>query len=325
MKSSFALDPALEPLVELLQEELHASGISPPPALEPGSVAAFSRWYLQVLLLLDKHAAGSEPMSRVEVEMMCRCTLSARNLGEAMTLVGQYSEMLHPRAGKQELSTDGDVARFTLDSLRVERSVASDLADIAGLFAFGQLFEWLVGGSLALRQVGIGPVSRDDLLPFLRLFNAPVLVGSDVYSLEYDLASLERPIVAASGEFEDFFEVFPCGFFQIRRALLNRQVAALLSAAIRQSLPLPSLRQVASTLALSPSTFRRRLLTEGTHYREIKEHCLREVAEDLLKETEISVGQLAVRLGFHDTDTFRNAFRRWAGESPSAWREKAAG
>ena len=105
---------------------------------------------------------------------MCRCTLSARTLREAIELCGRYCAMLHPRAGRLSLERDCSLASVQLDSLRPETTTASSLADITGLFAFRQLFQWLVGADLRLRQVRIGPIERDDVLPFLLLFGAPV-------------------------------------------------------------------------------------------------------------------------------------------------------
>ena len=73
---------ALRPLVDLLQQEL-AQVSTAVPGPVPTSITAFAHWYLEAIQLLELSAATADdhaPMSRSEVEMMCRCVLSAVDL-----------------------------------------------------------------------------------------------------------------------------------------------------------------------------------------------------------------------------------------------------
>jgi len=143
---------AIGPLVELLRRELELAGI-PSPGAEPTSIRTFTLWYLEVVQLLDAHCAEGDQhpaMARAEVELMCRCALSACSLEEAMQLCARYCETLYPRAGRIELRINRNMASFCLDSLRNNPTTASSLVDITGLFAFRQLFQWLVGVDLQL-------------------------------------------------------------------------------------------------------------------------------------------------------------------------------
>lgn len=324
-KAPFAAmaDTPFGAVLELLQDELEAVGDSYHLPTHPLSPHEFSQCYLEVVQRLELHLAGSDshvPISRKEVELMCRCALSAATLGEAMALVCDFAGMLYPRVGDPSVVEDNGTAKFILDSLRGERSIASNLSDITGLFAFKQLFQWLVGGVLQPLRVSIGPASREDVLPFLRLFNTSVLTGGDAYFLEYEQKDLERVVVVTPGEFQAFFEVFPCGIFEPTKADIVQQVAALIGAAVHQALPIPSLVQIATTVDLPTSTLRRQLAEQQTSFREIRDQCLMEAAFDYLAQTSLSVGQLAPRLGFQSTKTFRQAFVRWTGVSPSEWR-----
>jgi len=214
--------------------------------------------------------------------------------------------------------------RFINDSMRSERTMASNLVDIAGLFAFKQLFLWLTGGRGRPVVVGIGSMQRFDVLPFLRLFNAPVVAEGEHHYLEFDLASLDAPVVASSGEFDGFFQHFPCAIFELDTEL-GQQVAAMISAAVNQALPIPSQVQVAQTLDMPLSTFRRRLAGQNTSFRLVRDSCLLDSAQTLLQQGQLSIGQIAQRLGFQDANTFRKAFHRWTGCSPTQWRNNQAG
>ena len=196
----------------------------------------------------------------------------------------------------------------------------ANLVDISGLFAFKQLFQWLTGGRAHASRVCIGVISRDDLLPFIQLFNAPVLAEGSVTYLEYDQAQLELPVVARVSDFPAFFAYFPCAVFEDENTDPAGQTAALISAAVQQAQPVPSQPEIATSLGYPLSTFRRRLAQAGTSFREIRDNCLREAAQELLSH-QVSIAQTALQLGFQDSDTFRHAFRRWTGMTPSAWCE----
>ncbi len=320
--SETAAAAAIGPLVELLRRELELAGLST-SGVKPQSIRAFTLWYLEAVQLLDAHCAEGDhhpAMARGEVELMCRCALSARTLEEAMRLCARFSEMVSPRAGRIDLRVRRNVASFRLDSLRSNPTTASSLVDVTGLFAFRQLFQWLVGLDLQLLQVSIGPVEREDVLPFLRLFKAPVLAGGECYVLDFPADVLQLPVVRTSGEFESFFTMFPCAVFEDTRRTLPEQVVSLLSASLRQGAGIPTQVQLARGLGLSLSTFRRRLSQAGTSFRQLRESCLQDSAERWLAQPDMRINDISARLGFSDAGAFRRAFGQWTGMAPSEWR-----
>lgn len=314
---------AIEPLVGMLRRELRRARI-PLPGPEPASMAAFTLWYLETVQLLEAHcAAGTDHtgMARRDVELMCRAALSGRDLRQAVAICIAFTQMLAPRAGRLEVVAQRDLATLHLDSLRANPGPASSLVDITGLFAFHQLFQWLAGTRLQLLQVQIGPLEREDVLPFLKLFNAPVLAGGDHYTLAYNLEVLDLPVIRTAAEFNHFFRVFPCGIFQDTQQPLGDQVLSLMSASLRQGHGVPTQVQLASAMGLPLSTFRRRLSATGTSFRALRETSLDESARHALEQTEMPIAELASRLGYSDAATFRRAFRQWHGMAPGRWRE----
>lgn len=83
----------------------------------------------------------------------------------------------------------------------------------------------------------------------------------------------------------------------------------------------PTLREVASALAMSPRTLRRRLKAEGASYSGILRNERVHLAAGWLKETSLTVDIIAERLGYTEVTNFRRAFRRWVGCSPHAFRQ----
>ena len=80
---------------------------------------------------------------------------------------------------------------------------------------------------------------------------------------------------------------------------------------------------VAKSLSLSKRTFERRLLQEGTSYRQLLEQTRAEMALDYLTSTEYTVTEISYLLGFQEPNSFFRAFKRWYGQAPSAYRQSA--
>lgn len=111
------------------------------------------------------------------------------------------------------------------------------------------------------------------------------------------------------------------------REVLDRRVAATgLAGQVRDLLLAsiatpPSALEVAHRLHLSERTLRQRLADEGTTYREVLEQLRFRLAEELLRDGQLSVGQVARRLGYVEVSSFSRAVRRWSGNSPRTLRE----
>lgn len=76
----------------------------------------------------------------------------------------------------------------------------------------------------------------------------------------------------------------------------------------------------AALLRIPPRTLRRRLNEEGTSYSKIVSELKTAMAIKYLRDTDMTVEDIASALGFSDTSSFRQAFRRAAGTSPHEFR-----
>jgi AraC-like DNA-binding protein len=112
---------------------------------------------------------------------------------------------------------------------------------------------------------------------------------------------------------------------QCRQLLAKRRVRAGFAGQIRERLlrspgNFPSLDDVASELHTSTRSLRRRLAEEGTSFRALLDEVRHTLAEELLLSTHMKLSEIAARLGYTESAAFHMAFRRWHGESPSAFR-----
>lgn len=81
-------------------------------------------------------------------------------------------------------------------------------------------------------------------------------------------------------------------------------------------------KDVSDSLFVSRRTLGRRLESEGTSYREVRDSVLSELSIKCLGETAQSVESIATTLGYSDSAAFRKAFRRWTGQTPSDFRRR---
>lgn len=84
----------------------------------------------------------------------------------------------------------------------------------------------------------------------------------------------------------------------------------------------PSLQVISRMLHMTPRTLHRRLLEEGTSFREQLESVRHTLATEHLRSGRFSMEEIAYRLGYTDLANFRRAFKRWEGVAPSAYRAK---
>jgi AraC-like DNA-binding protein len=100
---------------------------------------------------------------------------------------------------------------------------------------------------------------------------------------------------------------------------IQQRVREVLSRSRNSSLGAPD---VARRLLLSERSLRRQLNAAGTSFSELTDEIRLKLARSYLLE--MPVRDVADLLGYHDPSTFRRAFRRWSGMTPSEFLQKAS-
>jgi AraC-like DNA-binding protein len=85
----------------------------------------------------------------------------------------------------------------------------------------------------------------------------------------------------------------------------------------------PSADIVARELGMSLSTLKRRLAERGQNFRSLRDDIVFKLAKRALSETDVSVSQLAMQLGFSEISAFSHAFSRLAGMSPGRYKRES--
>jgi AraC-like DNA-binding protein len=78
--------------------------------------------------------------------------------------------------------------------------------------------------------------------------------------------------------------------------------------------------RVATLLGVSQRSLQRRLQEAGRSFSEVLEDFRRDESAHLLCNPDLSLVEIAFRLGYTEQTSFTRAFRRWTGTTPGAWR-----
>ena len=81
-----------------------------------------------------------------------------------------------------------------------------------------------------------------------------------------------------------------------------------------------SLEAVGEAMAIAPQTLRRRLREEGHGFQALKDALRRDTAIACLARPELTLPEIAQRLGFSEASTFHRAFKKWTGVAPGEYR-----
>jgi AraC-like DNA-binding protein len=83
-----------------------------------------------------------------------------------------------------------------------------------------------------------------------------------------------------------------------------------------------SMTTAAAAMGMGLRTLRRRLEAEGLTFEAVRDDVRFTVAREFLDMTHLPVGEISAALAFASHSAFDQAFRRWSGTSPTAWRRR---
>ena len=303
---------------------LAAVGIDPACLADDGArvpLADYAALYTHLNAVLDDEAFAlfSSPMRSGCFEFLCRATITAPQLGEALARAIRFLRAVLPDM-RITLERDGAYAVLAIAEQRpllVDRVFAYEwlLRLLHGLAC------WLVGRGIALDAVDFPyprPAHADDYALIYTAhsrFDAPQLAARIAGNL------LELPVRRDEAALQRFLDGAPGKLTMLYRN--DRELVMRVRDHLRAALPeLPELEATAAALKLTPRTLNRRLEAEGSSFRAIKDALRRDIALSRIAKSTQPVATLAADLGYADPSAFYRAFVGWTGVSPSAYRRR---
>ncbi|MFB2764851.1 AraC family transcriptional regulator [Marinobacter shengliensis] len=82
---------------------------------------------------------------------------------------------------------------------------------------------------------------------------------------------------------------------------------------------------IAEDLGMTSRTLQRKLSQEGVSYQKLLDDVRQQMAEDYLRNTEMSIPDIALRLGYSETTSFHRKFKAATGKTPGDYRRGLTG
>lgn len=156
---------------------------------------------------------------------------------------------------------------------------------------------------------------------YLRVYGCPVELSADEGALYFDAALLKRSSLAAEPELLRIHETVAARKLEdLARQDFLHTVEQELGGLLEQGEA--SLDVLARRLERTPRALRSELSALGTSFKEVLAGYRERLARRLLARTSEPIDQIIYLTGFSEPAAFTRAFKRWTGETPSAFRKR---
>jgi len=243
----------------------------------------------------------------------------APDVGSALRTINRYLG-LNNSVGIATLTEHDNVAIWSYAIYEPGLPGADQVYQCALALACNVLRE-LSGRQWVPQEVMLACARPRDAQPFRSFFRAPVRFDADHASVVFARSWLAQPVRGAN----------PAR----HRTLLQHAVA--MEGRIAESMPdlvcrvlrrlmlsgSASMNEVAAAFSLHRRTLDRHLEAHGVTFRALTERVRFAVAQQLLRDTDMPIGEIASVLHYSNPGAFASAFRHWSGMTASEWRTRA--
>jgi len=243
--------------------------------------------------------------------------LASASLIDAFGRMERYSRLVN-----DAISTDLDRAGTNYQFI-IKVSESPELVHPAGIdaamAAIIQMCRMLIGDSFTPIEVHIKGARTVSAVCLETFIHAPVIYDKEDYMLLIDRHDMERALATANTELIRANEMVALQYLaKLDRSNVSMQVKTK----IIELLPSGQAREedVAAALNISLRTMQRKLREQGESFARLLSTMKKEMAENYIQDSQLSINEIAYLLGFSDQANFTRAFRRWNGSTPSEYR-----
>ncbi len=214
------------------------------------------------------------------------------------------------------LSTGPEGACFSITPYDLHRRGTQHLEDFS-LAALTNILRFLGGPKWMPLRVTFAHRAPADRRPYDEFFRAPLCFGASQSAVHFDPGWLpRRPAPTPKGLAAS--APGPAAGEELDVAVLARR------AVIRgMAQGIVGVEPVSEALGLGRRTLNRRLAERGTSIRDLVAEVRVQVAQQLMRDTDLTIADIAVTTCYSDVAAFSRAFRARMGLSPAAWRQQA--
>jgi AraC-like DNA-binding protein len=173
-------------------------------------------------------------------------------------------------------------------------------------------------GRVAPIEVHLAGDAPGDIAPYRQILQAPLRFGQLQSCLMLSGATIDSVRPSADAGVRAGLLAAAGARFGTGRDATSRRLRHLLRPQLLGEDA--SMATAAAAMGVRPRTLRRHLEAEGLSFEAVRDDVRFTVAREFLEMTRLPVGDISAALAFASHSAFDQAFRRWSGTSPTAWR-----
>jgi AraC-like DNA-binding protein len=247
--------------------------------------------------------------------------LASHTLKDALQRLVRYSRIVNNSLAAT-LEEHGMQLHLTLSSSEDTREihVAAQDASIAVLLVMCRFLCGPGFSPLEVHSARARPICAEKIDQFV---GVPVVYSSDANLMVFDRIQAGQRLATGNSELSKVNEEVAMKYLI---SIDRTSIVMLVKSTLVELLPSGQVTEemVANTLNMSLRTLQRKLSEEGTSFASVYQALRQEMAQEYIRDSHISLTEIAYLLGFSEQSNFTRAFRRWYGISPSTARQSLA-
>jgi AraC-like DNA-binding protein len=255
--------------------------------------------------------------------LLAYTALSSKTFGEALKVLERYFHVFNEAI---DVSVEFLPREVTIDyHVSDARSATSRQALEFGAANFVRTLRFLTNARLRPVEVKFRHSRNHEIAKFEKFFGCPVQFATKHNSVTFSRSQMTLPIATADERLHGLLTRYCEQILTSRsdgspdlRQRVERIIAKLLCRGEAET------EMVAHEVGMSVRTLARRLGELGVSFAQILDEFRHDLALKYLKDSNLSLAQIAFLLGYSELSAFSHAFRRWTRTTPGEWRTKHA-
>lgn len=250
-------------------------------------------------------------------------TMSCATLGEAVTRIAPYEKLVGDM-GTTRLKMKGDCATLIWTCNFTDPVVWPQVVD--NVFAsWINYARWLADSTdatpLEVRLMRPSPGPEHEKAYALR-WQCPVQFNAEEDSVTFAQTLLATRLRQPDPLLRKTLEAHALS--QLALLDTDTDLTSKVKQSIQKQLAEGITRQdmVAEDLGMTSRTLQRKLSQEGVSYQKLLDEVRQQMAEDYLQNTDMSIPDIALRLGYSETTSFHRKFKAATGKTPGDFRRQ---
>ncbi|MTJ80055.1 MAG: AraC family transcriptional regulator [Telmatospirillum sp.] len=246
---------------------------------------------------------------------------SCRTLGEALEIGQRYHRVSSTLNRLHFVKTDTEcywIAESPCDLGSALRFSMEE--EFLSVFLSGPL---LTGGPISALRLELTYPAPVYWRRYEEIFGCPVVFKAKRNQIVFDLHTTAIPMIQANEVTAEIARDL-CEAFLAEHRSTNSFVIRVREKILQRGHRFPDIDEMARDFGMSSRTLRNRLAEHKTSYRDIVNSVREQLACNYIRNTSLQLDEIAWRLGYSDSRSFRRAFFQWTGVPPNQYRKQGA-